>query len=51
MDGPCLLSEMVTEFGRWFGTAAGRVDALAAEAARRSRRWLHGTSRSRQIFA
>ena len=44
-------TRMVTEFGRWFGTAAGRVDALAAEAARRHRRWLHGASHSRASFA
>jgi REP element-mobilizing transposase RayT len=44
-------TEMVTHFGRWFGTAAGRVDSLAKEAARRSRQWLHGVSRSRLLFA
>jgi hypothetical protein len=30
--------EMVLNFGRWFRLAAGRVDSLAAEAARRGRR-------------
>ena len=43
--------EMVTEFGRWFSTAAGRVEALTIEATRRGRHWLHGSSRSREVFA
>jgi len=37
--------ETVLNFGRWFRLAAGRVDSLAAEAARRGRRWLQGVSR------
>jgi hypothetical protein len=44
-------TSVVREFGRWFGTAAGRADALAAEATRRSRQWLRGTSRSQSVFA
>jgi hypothetical protein len=43
--------ETVLNFGRWFRLAAGRVDSLAAEAARRARRWLQGVSRSRAAFA
>ena len=44
-------TQMVTHFGRWFGTAAGRADTLAVEAGRRQRRWLQGASRSRVAFA
>jgi hypothetical protein len=40
--------ETVLYFGRWFRLAAGHVDSLAAEAARRGRRWL---SHSRAAFA
>ncbi len=43
--------ETVLNFGRWFHLAAGRVDSLAAEAARRGRRWLQGVSHSRAAFA
>jgi len=43
--------ETVLNFGRWFRLAAGRVDSLAAEAARRGRRWLQGVSHSRAAFA
>ena len=43
--------ETVLNSGRWFHLAAGRVDSLAAEAARRGRRWLQGVSRSRAAFA
>ena len=43
--------ETVLNFGRWFRLAAGRVDGLAAEAARRGRRWLQGVSHSRTAFA
>jgi hypothetical protein len=43
--------ETVLNFGRWFRLAAGRVDSLAAEAARRGRRWLQGVSKSRASFA
>ena len=43
--------ETVLNFGRWFRLAAGRADSLAAEAARRGRRWLQGLSRSRTAFA
>jgi len=39
--------ETVLNFGRWFRLAAGRADSLAAEAARRGRRWLQGVSHSR----
>lgn len=42
---------MITQFGRWFGTAAGSPAALEAEAARRGRRWLHGASHSRALLA
>jgi len=41
----------VLNFGRWFRLAAGRADSLAAEAARRGRRWLQGVSHSRAAFA
>ena len=41
---------MVTQFGRWFGTAAGRAETLTAEAARRRRVWLQGVSASRTAF-
>jgi hypothetical protein len=41
--------ETALNFGRWFHLAAGRVDSLAAEAARRGRRWLQGVSRSRPV--
>ena len=43
--------EAVLNFGRWFRLAAGRADSLAAEAARRGRRWLQGVSHSRAAFA
>jgi REP element-mobilizing transposase RayT len=43
--------ETVLNFGRWLRLAAGRVDSLAAEAARRGRRWLQGVSHSRAAFA
>ena len=43
--------ETVLNFGRWFHLAAGRADSLAAEAARRGRRWLQGMSHSRAAFA
>jgi REP element-mobilizing transposase RayT len=42
---------IVTQFGCWFGTAAGRVETLAVEAARRQRAWLGGVSASRTAFA
>jgi hypothetical protein len=41
----------VLNFGRWFHRAVGRVDGLAAESARRGRRWLQGLSHSRIAFA
>jgi len=47
----CTAVETVLNFGRWFRLAAGRVDRLAAEAARRGRRWLQGVSHSRAVFA
>jgi REP element-mobilizing transposase RayT len=43
--------ETVRNFGRWFHRAVGRVDSLAAEAARRGRQWLQGVSHSRAAFA
>ena len=43
--------ETVLNFGRWFHLAAGRVESLTAEAARRGRRWLQGVSHSRAAFA
>jgi hypothetical protein len=43
--------DAVLNFGRWFGNAAGRVEALAGEAARRGRSSLKGISHSRTIFA
>jgi hypothetical protein len=42
--------ETVQHFGRWFRRAAGRPASLAAEAARRGRRWLAGISHSREAF-
>ena len=48
---PDAWTSVVSHFGRWFGTAAGRTETLAAEASRRHRRWLRGTSRSRVVFA
>jgi hypothetical protein len=42
--------DMVVNFSRWFRQAAGRAESLADEAARRGRRWLHGTSRSQTAF-
>ena len=44
-------SGMVSQFGRLFGTAAGSSEALATEAMRRQRHWLHGMRRSREVFA
>ena len=44
-------SQLVSQFGRWFSTAAGTSESLAREATRRRRQWLHGTQRSRQVFA
>jgi len=44
-------SEMVSNFGRWFGTAAGRTESLTAEADRRGRRWVQGIQTSRTVFA
>jgi hypothetical protein len=43
--------DTVLNFGRWFHLAAGWVDRLAAEAARRGRRWPQGVSHSRAAFA
>ena len=43
--------DAVLNFGRWFRLAAGRVESLTAEAARRGRRWLRGVSHSRAAFA
>jgi REP element-mobilizing transposase RayT len=35
-------TETVRHFGRWFKTAAGRLEAMASLAARRGKAWLHG---------
>jgi len=43
--------ETVLNFGRTFRTAAGRLESLVAEAARRGRHWLHGMRTSRRQFA
>ena len=43
--------DTVLNFGCWFHRAAGREESLAAEAARRGRQWLAGTSHSRAAFA
>ena len=43
-------SQLVSQFGRWFSTAAGNSESLAREATRRRRHWLHGAQRSRQVF-
>ena len=48
---PEVWSGMVSEFGRWFGTAAGSNEALAKEAKRRKRKWLQGVRHSREAFA
>jgi REP element-mobilizing transposase RayT len=40
----------VEHFRTLFRTAAGRPSSLASEATRRSRRWLHGTHASRDLF-
>jgi REP element-mobilizing transposase RayT len=42
--------DQVQHFGRWFRRAVGRASTLAAAAAQRGRRWLHGIARSRQAF-
>jgi len=42
--------EAVRNFGRWFRTAAGRVDSLMHEAKRRGRRYLQGERHSRLAF-
>jgi len=42
--------DMVTNFGRWFRRAAGRVESLREEAHRRGRHWLHGVTHSRAAF-
>ena len=43
--------DTVTNFGRWFHRAAGRVSLLADEAARADKRWLQGVSHCQQVFA
>ena len=43
-------SELISQFGRWFGTAAGNSESLAQEATRRRRAWLQGSQRSQQVF-
>ena len=43
--------ETVLNFGRWFHRAAGRVQSLADEAARRGQQWLQGVNHSRKAFA
>ena len=43
--------DLVRHFGRWFHRAIGRPPNLAAEAASRERRWLHGVSHVRNAFA
>ena len=43
--------DMVVNFGRWFGRAAGRAESLAAEATRRGVQWVQGISHSRAAFA
>lgn len=43
--------ELVKNFGRWFHRAIGRPPNLAAEATRCNRRWLHGMTRTRNVFA
>lgn len=43
--------ETVLNFGRAFRTAAGRIESLAAEAARRGRSWLPGMRASRRQFS
>jgi REP element-mobilizing transposase RayT len=42
--------ETVRLFGRWFKTAAGRPDALAALAARRGKAWLQGSGAAALAF-
>lgn len=43
--------DLVMNFGRWFHRAIGRPPNLAAEASRCRRRWLHGMSHMRNVFA
>ena len=40
----------VTNFGRWFRTAAGRAESLAQEAVRCGRSFLHGMSQCRTVI-
>lgn len=42
--------DVVTNFGRWFRRAAGRLESLRGEAHRRGRHWLHGVVHSRAAF-
>jgi len=43
--------DTVTNFGRWFHRAAGRVSRLADEAARAGKRWFQGVSHWQQALA
>jgi len=44
-------ADTVTNFGRWFHRAAGRVSRWADEAARAGKRWFQGVGRCQQAFA
>ena len=50
MSSECWV-DTVTNFGRWFHRAAGRVSLLAQEAARAGKHWLQGVRRCQQAFA
>jgi hypothetical protein len=50
INGPAWV-QLVSHFGRWFRTAAGRPENVTREAARRKRRSLHGAARSREAFS
>jgi hypothetical protein len=43
--------DTVTNFGRWFHRAAGRVSLLAKEATRAGKRWFQGIGHCQQAFA
>ena len=43
--------ETVTDFGRLFHRAAGRVSLLVQEASRAGKRWFQGIGHSQQAFA
>jgi len=50
MSGDCWV-DTVTNFGRWFHRAAGRVSLVIQEAARAGKHWFQGLGRCQQAFA